>query len=157
MNKWFLIRTKARQEQIAASNLDNQNYHVYCPQARINKKNVFLFPGYLFIQLDENVQNLSPIKSTKGVLNFVKFGLSYAQIPDKVIDFIMTNEKITSQKIKDLNAFKPGDNILITEGVFRNCNAIFKSIKSDERVVLLMNILGQQQTINIERKSLVGL
>lgn len=157
MKKWYLIKTKARQEQIAISNLCNQNYHVYCPKALINKKNVVLFPGYLFICLDENSQNWSPIKSTRGVSNFVKFGLSYAHIPDSIIDFIKTNEKLTSEKIKNFNTFKPGDRVLVTKGIFKNCNGIFQSLKSDDRVILLMNILGQQQTINIKKKSLIGL
>ena len=53
--------------------------------------------------------------------------------------------------------FKPGDKVQITDGVFKNCVAIFKSFKSDERVILLMNILGQQQAINIKQESLIGL
>ena len=75
MKKWYLIKTKPRQEQIAILNLERQHYYVYCPSALINQKNVVLFPGYLFIQLDSEMQNWSPIKSTKGVLNFVRFPL----------------------------------------------------------------------------------
>ena len=157
MKKWYLIRTKPRQEQIAIDNLCNQNYHTYCPKGLVNKKNVVLFPGYLFIQLDINLQNWSPIKSTKGVSNFVRFGMTYAQIPERIIEFIKASEKSTSEKINNFSKLTPGDNVLITEGVFKNYNAIFESLKSDERVILLMNILGQQQTINIERKSLFGL
>ena len=54
MKKWYLVKTKPRQEKIAISNLENQNYHVYCPWAKINNKIVVLFPGYIFIQLDES-------------------------------------------------------------------------------------------------------
>ena len=61
----------------------------------------------------------------------------------------------TSQVL--LDKFKPGDKVQITDGVFKNCVAIFKSFKSDERVILLMNILGQQQAINIKQESLIGL
>ncbi len=157
MKKWYLIKTKPRQEKIAITNLKNQDYNVYCPWAIINNKNVILFPGYLFIHLDEKLQNWSPIRSTKGVLNFVKFGLNFARIPDGVIDFIKTNESLTSEKIKNLEKFKPGENVQITDGVFKNCVAIFKSFKSDERVILLMNLMGQQQTINVEKKSIIGL
>ena len=157
MKKWYLIKTKPRQEKIAIANLKNQDYHVYCPWAIINKKNVILFPGYLFINLDDQLQNWSPIRSTKGVLNFVKFGLNFAKIPDGVIEFIKTNESSTSEKIKNLEKFKPGESVQITDGVFKNCAAIFKSFKSDERVILLMNIMGQQQSLNIERKSVIGL
>ena len=157
MKKWYLIKTKPRQEKIAIVNLNNQNYHSYCPSTTINKKIVVLFPGYLFIYLDETSDNWGPIRSTKGVLNFVRFGLSYAKISNKIIDFIKENEFNTSQKLKYLNDFKIGDKVQITEGVFKNCVAIFESFKSDERVILLMNIMGQEQTINVKKKSLIGL
>ena len=157
MKKWYLLKTKPRQEKIALANLENQDYDTYCPYAKINNKIVVLFPGYLFIHLDETSDNWGPIRSTKGVLNFVRFGLSYAKISNKIIDFIKENEFNTSQKLKYLNDFKIGDKVQITEGVFKNCVAIFESFKSDERVILLMNIMGQEQTINVKKKSLIRL
>jgi len=157
MKKWYLIKIKPRQENVAITNLVNQKYHVYCPTAKINNKIKVLFPGYLFINLDEVSENWAPIRSTKGVLNFVRFGLSYAKISNKLIDFIKENECKTTEKIKNLNDFKLGDKVQITDGIFKNCIAIFKSSKSEDRVILLMNLLGQQQTINIKKKSLIGL
>jgi transcriptional antiterminator RfaH len=157
MKEWYLIKTKTRQENLAISNLQNQGYHVYCPCGEINNKIVTLFPGYIFIYLDKNSQNWSPIRSTKGVQNFIRFGLEYAKIPNKVVEYIRTNEIITSKKLQILNDFKPGDQVQITDGTLKNCTAIFRSFKSDIRVIILMNILGQEQTISINKKSLVAL
>jgi len=157
MNHWYLLKTKSRHENVATKNLENQGYHVYCPYAEINKKYVVLFPGYLFIYLDKESQNWSPIRSTKGVLNLVRFGLHFAKIPKSVIEFIKINELATAEKIKNLNKFKKGDKVQITDGVFKNCNAIFESFKAQDRVLLLMNLLGQQQTISVSRKSLTAL
>ena len=157
MRKWYLIKTKAKQEKIAIKNLENQKYTTYCPKVTINNKFVVLFPGYVFIHLDKNEENWSPIRSTKGVLNFVRFGLNFAQVPDNVIEFIKSNQLITKEKLENLNNFKPGDKVQITDGVFKNCVAIFKSFKPQERVILLMRILGQDQTINIKQKSLIAL
>ena len=157
MKHWYLIKTKSKQEDIAIFNLENQNFHVYCPYALIRNKNEVLFPGYIFIQLDKDTQNWTPIRSTKGVLYFVRFGLSYAKIPDNIIEFIKTNQLNTAEKLKNINKFKSGDKVQITDGVFKNCIAIFKSYKSDERVILLMNILGQQQKLTIKQESLNAL
>lgn len=157
MKNWYLLKTKPRQEKLAINNLNNQNYHTYCPFALINKKVQFLFPGYLFIQLDETTQNWSPIKSTKGVLDFVKFGLNFPRIPDSVIVFIKENEHITLNKLININSFKKGDEVQITQGVFKNFIAIYKSVKSDERILLLLKIMGQEQTLSINKKSLIGL
>ena len=157
MNKWYLIKTKPGQEKTAIDNLDAQGYVVYCPRGAINKKIVPLFPGYLFIQLDETIQNWLPIRSTRGVASFVKFGLNFAKISDTIINLIKKNEHDTIQKIQSINEFKPGQNIQINEGVFKNCTAIFKSFKSNDRVILLIKLMGQQQTINIKKESLIRL
>ena len=157
MKHWYLVKTKSKQENIAILNLENQNFHVYCPFVLIRNKNEVLFPGYIFIQLDKDTQNWSPIRSTKGVLHFIRFGLSYAKIPDNIIEFIKTNELNTAEKLKNINKFKPGDKVQIADGVFKNCIAIFKSYKSDERVILLMNLLGQQQKLTIKQESLNAL
>lgn len=157
MKSWYLIKTKTSQEIIALENLRRQNYETYCPNGYINKKKVILFPGYLFVNLDNNKQNWLPIKSTKGVLNFVRFGLTFARVPNSLIEVIKKNEQSTINKITEIDNFKPGDKVLITDGVFKNCSAIFKSFKSADRVSLFINLLGQLQTFNIEKKSIIGL
>jgi transcriptional antiterminator RfaH len=157
MKNWYLIKTKSGQEHIAINNLENQEYSSYCPTVTIKNKRIVLFPGYLFVYLDKERENWSPIRSTKGVINFVRFGLDYAQVPDTVIKFLKANELINKEKLNNLNRFKSGDKIQITDGVFKNCVAIFKSSKPQERVVLLLNILGQQQSITIKQESVISL
>ena len=97
------------------------------------------------------------LRKTKGVSNFVRFGLIFAQVPDTVIEFIKTNEIITAKKIKTIESFKNGDKVQIKDGVFKNCIAIFKTYKSEQRVILLLNILGQTQSINIKKETLIRL
>ena len=157
MNRWYLLKIKTRQEKIAIANLLNQNYRIYCPHALIKNKKQYLFPGYLFIQLDKRNHNWAPIKSTKGILNFVKFGLNFANLPDTLIEIIKKNEQITINKLRTIDNFKKGDKVQITEGVFKNFIAIFKSVNSDDRVILLLKLMGQEQKISINKKSLIGL
>ena len=157
MKKWYLIKTKSKQENTAIINLENQGYTSYYPIVKINKKNVVLFPGYVFIYLDNHNENWSPIRSTKGVINFVRFGLSFAQVPDDIIEYIRVNQANSEEKLKKLSKFKEGDKVQITDGVFKNCIAIFKSYKSEERIILLMKVLGQQQAIDIKQELLVVL
>jgi len=157
MRNWYLIKTKPRQENVAIKNLENQEYYTFCPTVKIKNNNVVLFPGYIFIHLDKKQENWSPIRSTKGVLNFVRFGLNFAQVPDTVIEFLKANQLINKKKLTNLNKFKLGEKVQITDGVFKNCVAIFKSSKPQERVLVLMNILGQQQSITIKQESVIGL
>ena len=157
MKNWYLLKTKPRQEKIAKQNLKNQGYGSFCPIVKINNRLVVLFPGYLFVQLNEKTQNWSPINSTKGVSHFVKFGLNFAKVPTSVIEFIKTNQHITADKFKDLNKFKPGDKVQISDGVFKNWVAIFKCYKPNDRVILLMNLLGCEQSLSITQVSVTTL
>ena len=152
MKNWYLIKTKPRQENIAKQNLENQSYLIFCPIAKMNNKLIVLFPGYLFIQLNDKTQNWSPINSTKGVSHFVKFGLNFAKVPTSVVEFIKNNQHITTEKLINLKKFKPGDKVQISDGVFKNWVAIFKCYKPDERVILLMNLLGSEQSLSIKKE-----
>ena len=157
MKNWYLLKTKPRQEIIAKQNLKNQGYGSFCPIVKINNRLVVLFPGYLFVQLNEKTQNWSPINSTKGVSYFVKFGLNFAKVPTSVIEFIKTNQHITTEKLINLNKFKPGDKVQISDGVFKNYMAIFKSYKSDERIILLMNLLGNEQSLSFKKELVIAI
>jgi len=157
MGKWYLIKTKPRQEKKAIQNLENQGYRSFCPIVKLNNKFVFLFPGYLFIQLNDKKQDFSPIKSTKGVLYFVRFGLNFAKVPTSVIEFIKSNQHVNANKIKKLNQFNSGDKVQISDGPFENYTAIFKCYRSDERVILLMDLLGRQQSVCMKKESVIAL
>ena len=157
MKNWYLIKTKPRQEKIAKQNLKNQGYEAFCPVSKINNQLAALFPGYLFVQLNEKTQNFSPINSTKGVSHFVKFGLNFAKVPTSVIEFIKANQHITTEKFKNINNFKPGDKIQISDGAFKNCVAIFKCYKPDERVILLMNLLGNEQSLSFKKELVIAI
>ena len=82
MKQWYLIYTKPRQELIAVANLQNQAYNAFAPQVSVKKRtnqgwkqvNEPLFPNYVFIQLDDVADDWKPIRSTRGVSGFVRFG-----------------------------------------------------------------------------------
>ena len=99
MKNWYLIQTKPKQEAEAQRNLSDQNYAVFFPKAFIKGKTVPLFPRYLFIELDDKSQNWTPIRSTKGVANFVRFGLTFAKVPNKIINMIKVQQQQTIEKM----------------------------------------------------------
>ena len=157
MKKWYLIKTKPRQEKKAKQNLENQGYVAFCPIAKIKNRLVVLFPSYLFVQLNEKTQNFSPIYSTKGVSYFVKFGLNFAKVPTSIIEFIKTNQHITTEKLINQKKFKPGDKVRISDGVFKDWMVILKCYKPNERVILLLNLFGREQTLSIKEESVADL
>ena len=87
----------------------------------------------------------------------IEYQKYFAKIPNKVVELIKANEIVAVNKTINLDKFKPGETVQITDGVFENCLAIFKTFKSDDRVILLMNLMGQQQSINIQKQSVIRL
>jgi len=149
MKNWYLIQTKPKQEAVVSQHLVNQNFEVYYPKTQIKQKIVSLFPRYIFIHLDDKNQNWSPIRSTKGVANFVRFGIKFAKVPTEIIDSIKHQEGSTVEKLIDLSKFHKGDAIQIQEGVLKGQNAIFSHYDGQMRSIVLLKILHQEQQLTL--------
>ncbi len=152
MKKWYLIQTKPQQEDIASQNLSNQDFDVFHPKAIIKNKTVSLFPRYLFIQLDDKNQNWTPIRSTRGVANFVRFGLSFAIVPNNIIKLIKINQQQTIEKLINIYSHQKGDSIEIKSGVFKGQKSVFQNYNSQDRVTVLLKLIGQQQELELSEK-----
>ena len=157
MENWYLIQTKPQQESIATENLSNQGFEVFFPKAIIKNKTVSLFPRYLFISLDDKNQNWTPIRSTKGVSNFVRFGLSFAKVPDQIISMIRIQQQQTIEKMIDICSHQKGDYLEIQTGAFKGQQAIFQNYSAQDRVVVLLKLIGQQQEIELMEKEVVAI
>ena len=149
MKNWYLLKAKPKQESLAFEHLTKQNYTAYCPKAKINQKILHLFPGYLFVQLSKTTDNWLPIRSTRGVANFVRFGMEFARVPDSIIHTIKARESKTLDKIINLSKFHRGDKLRITQGMLQNQEAIFSHYEGDKRVVVLLNMIGRAQKIDL--------
>jgi transcriptional antiterminator RfaH len=150
MKYWYLVQSKPKAETLAQNNLLAQNYTVYCPKITLNQKIQSLFPRYLFVYLDSEKDNFSPIHSTKGVANFVRFGVEFARISGKIIKNIQSKEVLMRDKISHFSQFKKGEKLHIKNGAFSDCEAIFSEYNADKRVIVLLKIMGQEQKIELQ-------
>ncbi|MGR8934980.1 MAG: transcription/translation regulatory transformer protein RfaH [Gammaproteobacteria bacterium] len=161
MKSWYLLRTKPRQETLAAENLLRQRFRVFLPFYRRNRRKSGrwamleepLFPGYVFIHIDLAEQNSAPIRSTKGVSGFVRFGLEPATVPDTVVETLMARARDNGEEVPPL--FKPGDAVNIVGGGFAGVQAIFQAEKGADRVILLLDLLGRTTRVTLQRDAIV--
>jgi transcriptional antiterminator RfaH len=150
---WYLIHCKPREDERAREHLERQEYRCYLPtfaaeRVRGGRKAVVqepLFPRYLFIHLDEVKDNWYPIRSTRGVSNIVCCNGQPIPVRDQVIDGIRNRLAACADREPYL---KPGERVEIAEGPFARLEAIFLASDGDERVVLLLNILQQDQRLS---------
>ena len=160
MKHWHLLMTKPREDERAELQLLNQDYELFRPMIRQFKikggKQVPviepLFPRYLFIRLDDVLGNWSKIRSTRGVAKMVRFTDMPAKVPDPLIDGLRNQcvqENIIDTTEEKPFLFKKGDEIEITEGSFRGITAIIKEQVAQDRVLLLLTLLGKEQELEI--------
>ena len=80
MKKWYVIKTKANQEKKAITNLSRQGYEIFCPLSPFLKKfknSIIkilnpLFPSYIFIRLDLDIDGWRKINNTYGVKEILR-------------------------------------------------------------------------------------
>lgn len=145
---WYVVLTKSRQEQRAAANLSNQGGEVYLPMLKIKRtqQEEPLFPGYLFLKKTDNNQLVSKVRSTYGVRGLLRFGEQPVSVANQLIEDI--RQRIVG--VLSPLELKPGQHVQLTEGPFKDYQAIFHSYKGEERAIILINLLGQQNRLLVE-------
>ena len=154
--KWYLIHTKIRQERLALFNLERQGFECFLPMIRVERmrRSILqvaqepLFPRYLFIRLSTALesQSWSPIRSTSGVSRLVTFGQSPAKIDDDLIANIRIHLEASDVVLRH---FKAGEQVVITDGPFVGVEAIFQMADSEDRVMVLLNIMSKVVNLSI--------
>lgn len=154
---WYLLLTKAQSELKAQENLLRQGYEVYLPliqnSRRRNGKNIkhteAFFSRYLFIYLNKETDNWSPIRSTIGVAGMVRFGGVPAVVPEIMINKLKLNENEFGLQSFEKREFKQGDKIGIISGPFEGYKAVFQKMKNAERVSILLDIVGNNAQVTL--------
>ena len=159
---WYLVFTKPRQEEVAKHQLERQGYITYLPRIEIRyRKSAAIrtriepfFPRYLFIELDKQFDDWSPIRSTIGVCGLVRFGTLPQSVPERLIADLKKNEN--NKKLQRItNKFwKKGDVIEIEQGPFAGYRCIFQESKGIDRVSVLLDIIGKQTRAFLKKDDL---
>jgi transcriptional antiterminator RfaH len=160
-SKWYLVYAKPQREAVAREQLAQQGYTVFLPMVkqkrRIRGKRATrlepFFPRYLFISLNKTDDNWSPIRSTVGVINLVRFGGLPAQVPDSVVDFLLAREQ-ESLIVHPTCDFSKGDTVRVVSGPFEGVEALFSSSASDERAMILLRLANQHTLAQVNLSSI---
>jgi len=160
--KWYCIRTKPKQESIAANSIRELNdVEVFCPIIRFKKSTKrgkiwfqeALFPGYIFVKCNLNPM-FKALSYSRGVACLVRFGTVYPTIPQKEMD-LLQNE-IGDDEIHVIkHEFKPGEITNVESGPFKGIPAVISRVMpAKDRVCILLNLLGGEIEAEIELTSL---
>ena len=152
---WYLLYCKAKEEGRAVMHLANQDIQAFYPKAKITKilrgkrqtVEEALFPNYVFAQLDHDIHNFTSVRSTRGVIGFVKQGKDYQKVPTQLIETFIELEAVESV---DKKVPGKGVKVMIESPAYNNIQAIYQEPKGENRSILLIQLLNKPVLIELE-------
>lgn len=150
---WYALQHKPAQGDRALDNLQNQGISCFYPKITVenikagkrSKKLEALFPGYLFVHLEQTDPMWGKLRSTRGVLRVVGFAGKPAPIGDEVIQHV----KDSLHAVAETGGIKPGQPVELSDGPFQGIDAIFRAYDGEERAIVLIQFMQKQQAISV--------
>lgn len=158
--RWFCIETHPRAELLAILHLIRQHYTVHCPKLRQWKNGKplvpdVMFPGYLFVQFDRDLDQWRPIVSTRGVKRlFSTTPERPVPMPIGVVEDLMDRagpDGVVETRTHGQDRFRRKQQLHVTDGPFVFHDGICTWSKGD-RVRLLIQILGRAVEVELDAK-----
>jgi transcriptional antiterminator RfaH len=162
-SRWYLIHSKARQEDVAELNLRLLGVETFCPRLRDlesteskgHSEGEVLFPGYFFVRVDMKT-GYRKVNFAHGVLRVVRFGAAPAVVEEEIIDSI--RERIHNGFVlpPSSSSLESGQIVRIQKGPFHGFEAIFEQeLNGTQRVALLMKTVAFQGRMILGRDCVV--
>ena len=157
--QWYAVQSHPREEQKALEHLRRQNYLAYLPRyaAKVSharkSTRVFrpFFPRYLFVSLDLASQGWRAIRSTMGVSNIVCFGDRPSALPPGVVEGLQHREDAEGCiSFARQNLFRPGMPLMVRSGPFSNLFGLCERMTDNERVAILLDLLGRKVRVLLD-------
>jgi len=153
---WFLAQYKPNSHHIAARNLARQGFRIFLPMQEETKRarGMFvvqmrpLFPGYLFVAFDRLHGSYRAVNSTYGITRLVSLGDVPTPAPADLIRQLMLRCD-TEGKLRPQEMLKAGDQVTLTKGPFTDFVATIESIAPDQRIWVLMSLMGTQTRVAV--------
>jgi len=156
---WSVAITKPNNENRAEVNLVRQGYLTYLPKylSKVGKeiKVKILFPRYIFVRIEDQWHR---INNTFGISRVLLNNESKpAVVSDKIIDNLKLKEDNKGLiSLPEPPKFKQGESVRVANGSFSGYRALFDGMRPNERARVLIEMLGQQVSIELDERDLVS-
>lgn len=109
-----------------------------------------LFPGYLFIALDAARERWRSVRSTIGVSELLCAGERPTPVPAGAVEAIRAKEDARGYVAVSRRApLRRDATVRVVEGAFADLVGLFDCADDNERVTVLLNLLGRQVKIRV--------
>ena len=156
--KWFIAQIKQNSYQSAIQNLERQDFETFLPKMEITErkankfvvKNVYVFPGYLFVCFDPHNNSWIKINSTYGVSKILTFSNKPSEISSDFILALKDRYEINSNPTRK-ETLKQGDFIKFFAGPFADLIAKVESVDENNRIWVLLEAMGGYRKLKLQK------
>jgi transcriptional antiterminator RfaH len=158
MERWHVAFTQPRAESLAARHLANQGFATFLPQCRTLRSHARrvtavarpLFPRYLFLGFDPERDRFRAVNGTRGVCHLVMSGDRPAAVPPGIVERLLAEADAAGiVPLASLALFERGAAVRIIDGALAGHVGRYETLRPDRRVVLLLNLLGREMTVDV--------
>lgn len=154
---WYLAQIKPQAYRIAQRNLHRQEIPTFLPLHNVTRKergrfvtrDVPLFPGYMFVAFDITSGALRKVNATLGVNRIVTVGDTPADIPRHVVEGLRQRCD-DSGRLDVPDAPGIGDEVTLVMGPFADFVATVEKLDPDQRIWVLIDLLGRKTRLAID-------
>jgi len=157
---WYVARTKPRKEREAAAALTGRGVEVYLPMLRKTRARTGrrewepLFPCYLFARFEVPSYSWLAVRSAP----YVAYFLGHAGLPSALPDGFVETLRIRLEQANrggGPTPFRPGEQVVITQGPFRYLSAVFdRRLSASGRSRVLVQILRRLVPVELPEEYL---
>jgi len=152
--EWFILQFKPNSHHQAIKNLTQQGFEVFLPLhdttsrklSRFINTSKPLFPGYMFIRFNRAEPKWHKINNTYGVSRLITFNSILKSIPTSFVESLMKRYDL-SGKLLPIQKLKKGDQVTVLKGPFANFIASVEKYEADQRIWILMDLMGRKTKI----------
>ncbi len=162
---WYVVQTHPRGERKAEDHLKRQGFDVYLPRylkkrrhaRRVDNVPAPLFPRYLFVAVDMAAQRWRSIRSTHGVSQLVCNGELPSALDVSIVDGLKRREDDLGYiNLPEAPRMQPGDRVRVLDGVFTSSFGLCLEMKDNERVAILLELLGRKVRVFLDAHMVVA-
>ena len=154
---WYIAQIKPNSYHSATLNLERQGFETFLPKLEITQrqknkflfKNVYVFPGYMFVCFDPQTITWTKINSTYGVSKVLTFNKKPSEISSDLILEIKIRYEINSNSTQK-EKLQKDDSIKFYSGPFTDLIAKVESVEEKNRIWILLEAMGGYQRLKLQ-------
>ena len=161
MLNWYLVQLKPNGHRLAKANLERQGVKTFLPLQNVTTRSahkfvdrhVPLFPGYMFVELDTAQNAWRKVNSTLGAARIVSLGGTPTLVPSAIINKFISRCH-DDGILRPTQGLEVGQDVQVLRGPFANFVAKVEEISPDQRVWILIDLLGQSSRISVTKDAI---